>query len=182
MLAFYLGWKLVGLGTGVAAATLVAVVAYAWERRQSRRGLAAAIGLAIALVQATAGLASGSTVAYFAPAVIVNGVYGLAFLVSVAIGRPLAGVLAAETYPFPPEIKASVLFRRIFTRISLVWATYLMLRAAVRWMILTRASLDVYIAVNLATGFPLTAGIMTWSIWYAVRRFQRAAGSVTSPR
>jgi intracellular septation protein A len=182
VLTFYLCWKLIGFTTGVIAATLVAVMAFAWERRQDRRGLAPGIGLAIALVQAIAGLASGSTVAYFAPAVIVNGVYGLAFLVSIAIRRPLAGVLAAETYPFPPEIKASESFRQIFTRVSLVWAIFLLLRAGVRWVILTTASLDVYIAVSLATGFPLTAAMMTWSIWYSVRRFQRELGVATSPR
>lgn len=133
-------------------------------------------------MQAVAGLAAGSTVAYFAPAVIVNGVYGLAFLVSVVIGRPLAGVFAAESYPFTPEMKASPTFRSIFSVVSLVWATYLLSRAVIRWVMLTQASLEVFILVNVATGIPFTAAIMTWSIWYAFRRFRREFGSLTSPR
>jgi hypothetical protein len=180
VLTFYVGWRLVGFRFGVIAATLAALGVFAWERWHGRRGLAIGIGLFIALVQAVAGLATGSTVAYFAPAVIINGAYGLAFLVSVLIGRPLAGVLAAESYPFTPEMKASPTFRSVFSVISLAWAGYLLSRAAVRWLVLTRASVELYILVNVATGPPLIAAIMTWSIWYAFRRFQRALASPTS--
>jgi hypothetical protein len=179
VLVFYIGWKLVGFEFGVIAATLVAAGVYLWERRHGRRGLAIGIGFFIALVQAGAGLATGSTVAYFAPAVIINGVYGVVFLVSVLIGRPLAGVFAAESYPFTPEIKASPTFRSIFSVISLVWAAYLMTRAAVRWLTLTRASVEIFIMVNIATGIPVTTAILTWGIWYAFRRFQRELGSPT---
>src|SRR5882762_5397173 len=111
-LVFYLGWKLVGLAVGVLAATLFALVAYGWERTRARSGLSAGVGLGIALVQAAAALASGSAIAYFGPPVIINGAYGLAFVVSVVIGRPLAGIFAQETYPFSPEVRASATFRR----------------------------------------------------------------------
>ena len=171
VLVFYLGWKLVDLRTGVLAATALAVVAYVWERRRDRSGVTAAIGLGIALVQAAAGLATGSTTGYFAPGLIVNGAYGLAFLGSVIIGRPLAGVFARETYPFPPEILTSVTFRRVFSHISLVWATYLLLRTGIRIVALLRTSVEMFLVINVLTGIPLTAGIMAWSIWYGHRRF-----------
>lgn len=121
VILFYVGWKFIGFGTAILAATALAIAAYVFERRQARSGITAGLGLGIALVQATAGLASGSTTVYFAPPIIVNGVYGLAFLVSVAIGRPLAAVFAHETYPFPPQVKSSHTFRRVFSRISLVY-------------------------------------------------------------
>ena len=107
-------------------------LAFAWERRHGRPGLAARIGLGIALVQAVAGLVSGTAIGYFAPPVIVNAAYGLAFLVSVAIGRPLAGVFAVESYPIPPEIRAMPAFRRAFTHISIVWGVYLLSRSVLR--------------------------------------------------
>src|SRR4029453_17455631 len=136
VLVFYVGWRLIGFRAAILAATALAIAAYLWERRQARSGITAGIGLGIALVQATAGLASGSTTAYFAPPIIINGAYGLAFLVSVVVGRPLAGVFARETYPFPPQVKASHTFRRVFSRISLVWATYLLLRTGLRFFAL----------------------------------------------
>ena len=172
--AFYLGWKAIGLGTGIAAATAVTVAAFVWERRHARTGLAASIGFVIALVQALVGLASSSAKWYFAPAVIVNTVYGFLFLGSVFIGRPLAGVFASETYPFPPEVKASATFRRVFSRVSLVWAAYLLARGALRLVTLVVGSVDAFIVVNIVTGIPFTAALMAWSIRYAVRGFQRS--------
>src|SRR5262249_58622877 len=111
VVVFYLGWKLVDLRTGILAATVLAVIAYLWERRRDRSGVTAAIGLCIALVQAAAGLATGSTTGYFAPGLVVNGAYGLAFLGSVLIGRPPAGIFALEDYPIPPERGAFTIFR-----------------------------------------------------------------------
>jgi intracellular septation protein A len=174
VLTFYLGWKLIGLGTGVIAATAVSIAAYVWERRRARSGLTASIGLAIALVQAAAGLAAGSARAYLAPPVIISAAYGLAFLGSVVIGRPLAGVFAQETYPFPPEMRASETYRRTFSRISLVWAACLLGRSALRLVILVRSSVDVFVLVNIVTGAPITVALMAWSIWYGVRAFRRS--------
>jgi intracellular septation protein A len=174
VLCFYLGWKLVDLRAGIAAATAVAVVAYLWERRRDRSGITAAIGLGIALVQAAAGLASGTTTGYFAPGLIINGAYGLAFLGSVVIGRPLAGVFARESYPFPPAVITSAIFRRVFSHISLVWAAYLLLRTGIRLVALLRTSVELFLVVNVLTGIPLTAVIMAWSIWYGHRRFSRS--------
>ena len=34
VVVFYLGWKLVDLRTGILAATVLAVIAYLWERRR----------------------------------------------------------------------------------------------------------------------------------------------------
>src|SRR6058998_2726248 len=132
MLAFYLGWRLLGFDAGIAAATVLAIVGYAWERGQGRSGLSAAIGLGGAVVQAAAGLASTNTVAYFIPPLILNIAYGCAFFV----GHPLAGLLATESYDFPPQVLASATFRRTCSRISLAWAGYLFLASTVRLLVL----------------------------------------------
>ena len=105
MLAFYVGWRLVGLPAGIALATLAATASYRWERQHHRTGLMARIGLGLALLQAVIGLTSGSEQLYLAQPVIINGLYGLAFVGSVAIGRPLAGAFADEMYPFPDEVR-----------------------------------------------------------------------------
>jgi hypothetical protein len=169
VVVFYVGWKTLGLVTGILAATAVTIAAFVWERRQGRTGIGASIGLTIAMVQAFTGLASGSARWYFAPQVVANTLGGLVFLGSVLIGRPLAGVFATESYPFPPAVKASAAFRRVFGRISLAWAAYLLGRGALRLAMLVHASVEVFLVVSVATGFPLSAALMTWSFWYAVR-------------
>lgn len=174
-LAFYVGWKLLGLTAGIIGATVASAAIWWWERRRARTGIGASIGLAIAASQALAGLTTGSAVAFFAPGVLVNAVYGLAFFASIVLGRPLAGVFAAETYPFPPAVRASVTYRRVFSRVSVAWGSYLLLRSAVRVLALAHGDVDVIVGVNVLTGVPFTAGLTTWSIWYGVRGFRRSA-------
>jgi hypothetical protein len=174
VLLFYVGWRLLGLTPAIIGSTALALVIFAWERRRARTGLGAAIGLTIALTQAAAGLATGSAVAYFLPPVLFNAVYGLAFIGSVLLGRPLAGVFAQETYPFPPAVKASATFRRVFSRVSLAWGAYLLTRSAVRLVTLSWGDVDLIVIVNLLSGIPFTAALTAWSIWYGVRGFRRS--------
>jgi hypothetical protein len=174
ILLFYAGWKLVGLTAGILGATTFALATFVWERRHARAGLGAALGLTIALTQAAAGLATGSPIAYFVPGIVANSLYGVAFIVSVALGRPLAGVFAQDTYAFPPAMRTSATFRRVFSRVSLAWGIYLLLRSGVRLLTLSWRDVDVIVAVNILTGVPFTAALTTWSIWYGVRGFRRS--------
>lgn len=180
---FYVGFKLHGLVLGVALASTWSLLAYAWERRHGRPGVAPRIGLGIAMVQAVVGLLSQSAVGYLAPPIVANFIYGLAFVVSVIIGRPLAAVFAVESYPVPADVRASAPFRRAFLRISLVWGVYMLARSALRLMVLLRFSVDFYIAVNVITGAPLTIGLIVWSFWYGLRAIRREAkGGPGDPR
>src|SRR5688572_21454554 len=181
VLVFYVGWKTLGLVAGILAATALTTGTFIWERRHGRTGIGASIGLTIAIVQAATGLLSGSARWYFAPAVIANTLGGVVFLGSVVIGRPLAAVFATENYPFSPEVKASATFRRVFARISLVWAAYLLGRGVLRLLMLVYSSVEAFLAVSIATGLPLSGMIVTWSFWYAVRGFRPSAKRTEGP-
>ena len=174
ILAFYVLYRTVGLVVGIAAATLVALLAVRYERKRDRTGTMARFALGFVLLQAAIGLASGSAEVYLAQPVLLNGAFGLVFLVSALIGRPLAGVFAGEMHDFPPEVRASETFRRVFSRISLAWGVYLLVRSAVRLVILAKTGVDAFVLINLATGAPLIAAMMSWSVWYAVRGFRRS--------
>jgi len=172
VLAFYLGWKLGGLVAGIALSTVVALGAWLHERRRSRPGLMARLMLAVVIFQALLGLASNSEVAFLAPQVLINLAWGVAFLGSAAIGRPLTGVFAAEMIDLPPEVRASATYRRVFGRISIAWGSYMVVRSGVRFALLAWVSVDAFVASNLLTGTPLMALLMTWSIWYGTRAFR----------
>ena len=175
MLLFYAGWKVSGLLLGIALSTIGSLAAFGWERSHDRPGLMARMGLGLVLVQAVIGLVSNSAIVYLAQPVLITGVYGLAFVVSAAVRRPLAGAFAGEMYPFPDEVKSSDTFRRAFTHISLAWGAYLLVRSAVRMATLGGGDIDAFIVVNMVTGVPLTALLMGWSVWYAVRFFRNSA-------
>ena len=175
MVLFYGGWKVGGLALGIALATVAAVLAFLYERRRDRSGLMVRIGLVLVVLQAVVGLVADSERVYLAQPVLITGVYGLVFCVSAAIGRPLAGAFAGEMYPFPPEVKASQTYRSAFCRISLVWGVYLLIRSGVRLATLSTGSVESFLAINFVTGVPLTALLMSWSVWYGVRFFRRSA-------
>lgn len=174
LLVFYVGWKVVGLAAGIVAATVLAVVAWRWEVRRERPGLMARIGLVLVLLQAAIGLIADDARVYLAQPVLISGVYGLVFLVSAVVGRPLAGTFATEMYAFPDEVKASETFRRVFGRVSLAWGCYLVLRSVVRMLVLSQSSVDAFVLVNFVTGFPFMTALITWSVWYGVRGFRRS--------
>jgi intracellular septation protein A len=173
VLAFYLGWKLVGLVLGIGLASVVSLLAYRHERKRERPGLIARIALFFILAQALIGLASHSAKIYLAQPVLANAAFGLAFLVSALVRRPLAGMFAREMYDFTADVKESPTFTAIFSRISMAWGVYLLLRSAMRLVSLSM-SVERFLVVNLLTGLPLTAGMITWSVWYSVRCFRRS--------
>jgi intracellular septation protein A len=175
MLVFYAGYKVSGLLAGIALSTLASFIAYRWERNHDRPGLMARIGLLIVLVQAVIGVVSDSTIVYLAQPVLINGAYGLAFIGSALVRRPLAGTFATEMYAFPDDVKRSETFTNAFRNVSLAWGAYLVLRSAVRLATLSNGDVDAFIVVNLLTGVPFTALLMGWSVWYAVRFFRNSA-------
>jgi hypothetical protein len=171
---FYVGHRTGGLAGGMAAAAAAALVIYASERRAGRDGLLVRLSLAFVAVQTAIGLVAQSTTAYLAAPVLVNAAWGLAFLGSAAVGRPLAGALAHAWYPFPRELRELRAFRRIFAVESLVWGLYLLGRSALRLAALQRGSLDGFLVVSLISGTPATLLLLAWSMWYARRGLIRA--------
>lgn len=174
VLAFYLVWKVAGLVPAIAASTVVSVLAWRHERGRGRPGVLARVSLGIVVLQAVIGLAADDARVFLAQPVLVNAAYGLVFAGSAVLGRPLAGVFAGEMYPFPPEVRASATFRRVFGRVSLAWGAYLLVRSALRLLTLTMLSVDAFVGINLVTGVPLTVALMSWSVWYAGRGFRRS--------
>jgi len=171
ILFFYLGWKVSGLLLGVLLATAVGVGAYLYERHKKRPGMVARLALAFVIIQGVIGLAFGSAKVYLAQPVVLNLLLGLVFLVTTLRGKPFAGQFAEELYPFPPEVKQSDTFKRAFSKVSIAWAVYFLLRSVIRlWML--KWSVDAFVIVNVITGFPIVAGLMSWSVWYITHYFR----------
>ncbi|HEX4540186.1 MAG TPA: VC0807 family protein [Acidimicrobiales bacterium] len=174
VLAFYVGWKVAGTEVGIGVATAVGIVAWYAARRRERPGAVALLALGFVFVQAGVGLAFHSARIYLAQQVLLSAGLGVAFLVSIALRRPLAGLFAQDIFPFPDEVRSSATFRRVFTRISLAWGVYQVLRSVVRLGALSKGSIDAFLVVNLITSGPFIVALMAWSIWYAVRAFRRS--------
>jgi hypothetical protein len=168
--AFYAGLRLGGLATGIAASTVAAVLIYAYERRMGRDGLLVRISLGFVAVQSLVGLLAHSTTVYLAQPVVATALWGLAFLVSAAIGRPLAGALACAWYPFPRWYRVTPEFKRVFGIESVVWGLYFLARSALRLGALLNGSLESFLLVTFITGTPMMILLMAWSVHYSLRR------------
>lgn len=168
-LVFYVGWRWIGFVVGIAFATAVGLAMWWFARRQERNALLARLSLSIVLLQAVVGLLTGSARVYLAQAAIVGFVVGAGFLVSAAIGRPLVGAIAADLYPIPDVIRASEHYRHRFRVVTLVWGTYLVLRAVLRLIVLVVSSVEAFLAVSFVSGTPVTIALVLWSVAYALR-------------
>jgi hypothetical protein len=174
--AFYVGWTLTNenLLVAIVLASAVGIALDLYERRRGRGGALALVSVAFVVVQAVVGLVADSEIVYLAQPVLVSAIWGVANIGSAVVGRPLAGVLADAWYPFPPEVKASSTYRRVFGIESVVWGVYLLLRSGVRMVALTSAGVGAFAAIQLASGIPFTVALVAWSVWYATREFARS--------
>jgi hypothetical protein len=167
--AFYAGLRLSGLGFGIAASLAVSVAVYAGERRLGREGLLVRLSLAFVVVQSVVGLLSHSTNVYLATPILATAVWALAFFVSAAVGRPLAGALASPWYPFPRAFVETAEYKRVFGLESIVWGIYFLARSTVRLIALAYGGAGGLVVVAFLTGVPAVSALVAWSVWYARR-------------
>ena len=167
--AFYAGLRLEGLAAGIVASAAASLVVYLYERRAGRDALLVRLSLAFVAVQSIVGLVSHSTTVYLAQPVLIAFAWGVAFLVSAAIGRPLAGTLANAWYPFPRWLRESPEFKRVFGIESLVWGGYFLARSALRLAMLLEGSVGDFLVVVFLTGTPVMLLIVAWSIRFSLR-------------
>jgi hypothetical protein len=167
--AFYAGFELQGLAAGIAASALASGLIYVYERRAGRDALLVRLSLGFVVVQSIVGLAANSATVYLAQPVLVAAAWGLAFLVSVAIGRPLAGTLACAWYPFPRWLKESADFRRVYGVESVVWGAYFLGRSALRLGVLLHGGIGGFLLITFLTGTPVMLLLLAWSVRYAIR-------------
>jgi hypothetical protein len=168
--AFYVGLKLDGLAAGIIAGAAFSVLVYLYERRAGRDGLLVRLSLGFVAVQSAVGLLSHSATVYLAQPVLIAAAWGLAFLVSVPIGRPLAGALASAWYPFPRWFRETKEFKRVFGIESVVWGLYFLGRSGIRLAMLLHGSLESFLLVTFLTGTPAMLLLMAWSIHYSIRK------------
>jgi hypothetical protein len=171
-LIFLVLYKVSGLNAaliGAGAASLVLVGVRRMRGQDTQTAWYGVFGVAIGAALAKA---TGSGSGYFLPKVVSNIFYGVVFLVSALIGKPLIGVAWAFFYRqdlswgYRPEVK------RVFIAVTLMWATAYFVRAGVYGILIAdktdrTASLA---TASIVLGIPLTA-ILLAVTFLAVRRF-----------
>jgi intracellular septation protein A len=177
LVAFYLGSRAVGTVGGIVAATVTSLVLFGWERRQGRPGMLARLSLAVVVLQATAGLIAGSAALYFLPKVTVDLVQGVAFFLSCLTRRPLAGAIAGEFVTVPQRMLGEPAVRRVFVRLTLLWATYFTVRGLICLAVLVTASTQTFLLVRALIDAPVVIPLLAVSLRYGMRNLSGRLGS-----
>jgi hypothetical protein len=169
---FYAGWKLIGLTAGIVLALVFGLTVFLHERRQGRPAALVRVALAIVCLRAVVGLSSGSASVYLAQEIGIDLLLAGTVLGSLAAGRPLTAWIAADVYPFTPEMRDSDTFRHVIRNVTLVWGAYFLTRAAVRLIALLTLSTDRYVLVVAVSDAPFLILLLAWSVYYSFSVFR----------
>jgi hypothetical protein len=171
-LIFLILYKVSGLNAALigAGAASLALVGLRWLRGQdTQTAWYGVVGVAIGAALAKA---TGSGTGYFLPKVVSNIFYGLLFLGSAVIGKPLIGVAWAFfhrqdlAWGYRREVK------RVFTVLTLMWAAAYLVRAGVYGILIADKTdrTESLATASIVLGLPLT-GVLLAITFLAVRRF-----------
>lgn len=96
-------------------------------------------------------LASQSTFIYFLQPVLSDVLVGTAFLLSLLTARPVVARLAGDFYPLTDEIAARPAIRRLFRRLTLLWAMVCLGKALVIFWLLLSQPLSTFVLAREVT-------------------------------
>lgn len=153
----------------------LAAMALRVVRRQAISGLLwlTTVGL---LARTIAALATGSVVIYFLQPTITTALVGLAFLISVPLGKPLVERIMLDFFPLDDATRAHPQLQRFFRHVSLWWAATSMVNFSITLWMLLAASPTTFVLVKSFLGpvtTTVTLGVAV--IWF--RSMMAASGT-----
>jgi hypothetical protein len=133
------------------------------------------IGTVTLTARSILAFATGSSVIYFLQPTLGTALVAVAFLLSVAIGRPLAQRIAADFCPIPQHVMAQAHVRRCFLGISLLWAVTCLVNATVSvWLQFTQ-SVGTFVVTKSLTQVVLTVIAVAISVFWFKRSVNKPA-------
>lgn len=129
------------------------------------------IGLAIAVFFARR---SGEARGFFLPGIFINLAYGLVFLGSAAIGRPLVGAIYAAIDGLDRRWREDPRLRRIFAVATVGWSLVFASRAVVQGVLYAMDRPGLLAAAKLLMGWPLTIAAVALTVAYVKRAREKS--------
>lgn len=156
--ALFYGWlMLAGVWPAIIAALAWSYGAIAWRALTRRRTSGLLILTAIVMTGRTVlALVSDSTFLYFLQPVIGDGVVAATFLLSLATARPMVARLAGDFYPMDRELHLRPRVRRLFWRLTLLWAAIGLGKGSLTLWLLQSQSLETFVLVKSIVVLVLT--------------------------
>jgi hypothetical protein len=169
--AFVAAYAISGSDTNVAAGVavglaLVLTVVRLVRRESPRHALSGLLGVAFAAFIASR---SGKAENFFLPGLLANAAYASAFLISIALRRPLVGVIVGQLDGESGGWRDDPVRVRAFMRASWLWVGLFAARLAVQLPLYLAGAVVALGIARTAMGLPLF-GLGLWLTWRLVRR------------
>jgi intracellular septation protein A len=166
---FYTCFRTNGIWTAIFVALGWSYGAIAWRAVSGRRTSGLLILTAVVMTGRTIiALATDSTFLYFLQPIISDGVLGALFLVSLVTARPMVARLAGDFYPMDHELSVRPRIRRLFWRLTLMWATLCIGKALMTLWLLQSTSLDTFVLVKSVSVLSINATAVAVTVGAAV--------------
>lgn len=149
------------IGVGVLVVLLRLV-----RKETLQQAISGFIGLAIAVFFARR---SGEARGFFLPGIFINITYGLVFLGSAVLGRPLVGAIYSAIEGLDKRWREDPRLRRIFLLATVGWSLVFASRAVVQGVLYAMDRPGLLAAARLLMGWPLTIGAVALTMAYVKR-------------
>jgi hypothetical protein len=158
LIVFYMLLVLAGFRGALIAALTWSYVALARRLlKRERVSMLLLFGTVLLTLRTVVAFVTGSAFLYFAQPTAGTVAISIALLVSAMVGRPFTQRFAHDFCPMDPAIMKRPLVRRFFIRISVLWATVLMLNAGLVFWLLISSSLRSFVLERSVVTYGLTA-------------------------
>jgi hypothetical protein len=168
-IAFAAAYGFAGTNTAAVIAvgiTLVLCIARLVRRESPRHALSGLVGVAFAAFIAAR---SGRAENFYLPGLLANAGYAAAFLVSIALRRPLVGVIVGQLQGREAGWRDDPVRLRRFTLATWVWAGVFLVRLIAQLPLYLAHAVVLLGVVRTAMGLPLFA-LGIWVTWRLVRQ------------
>jgi hypothetical protein len=125
------------------------------------------LGTILLTVRTAVSFVTGSAFLYFAQPLAMAVLISFILVGSAMLGRPLTQRFAHDFCPMGPELLARAHVRTFFLRISLLWASVLMINSGIVLWLLVSSSLPTFVLERTAVTWSLTA----MAIFLSITRF-----------
>ena len=173
--------RTVALRSAIAAAVasaLIVIVLRLVRHEPVQQALSGLLGLALAVFFAAR---SGQARDFFKPGIYINAAYGLVFLGSALVRRPLVGAIYAAVEGLGAAWRTDRRLLRVFRLATVGWALVFAFRAVVQTIFYNADRPDLLAVSRLLLGWPLTIGAVAITLAYVRRSQRRAAGTGELP-
>jgi hypothetical protein len=168
-LLFYLSLVTFNISVAVVAALgwSYGAIGWRWATKRRRSGLLA-LTVSVMTVRTVIVLTTGNTFVYFFQPVITDVAVGTAFMLSLATARPMVARLAADFYPMDLDLAARPRIRQLFWRLTLMWALFCLVKAAVSFWLLESQSVVNFVLIKNISVISMTVLVVAATVQASV--------------